>query len=265
MHVFAKGLAGTAVMALILLGGARTASAQWLLPWTDKGFVNVSFGGQTQARSNSVNGSKPLYEETATWGTGIGVGSGGIFDISGGWRIWSNLAVGLGFHSYSDTSSTVVEGTIPDPLDFDLFHPASFATPNLRHRERAVHLSAVWMLPVTDKIDVAVFAGPSFFSLRKGVPVDITIPDGGTTISGVAIATVSKRATGGHVGVDVTYVIFEDALQTIGFMKDAGIVPDIGAGFFLRYGAATADVPEVNERKVKMGGFNYGFGLRIQF
>src|SRR5687767_4767073 len=85
-------------------GLAADASAQTLQS-TDRAFAGLSFGGQTKARTYTTSGSLPLYEETATFESTVCIGAASLFDVSGGVRVWNNVAVGAGFSRYSDTST----------------------------------------------------------------------------------------------------------------------------------------------------------------
>ena len=139
-----------AVAALVATTAMVTAaSAQTVEPWTQRGFLSINFGGQPEARTSIVRADFPLYEETATFESTIAVGSASLFDISGAVRVWGNFAVGLGWSRYSDTGSASVLTSVPDPLVFDAAVQATTNVPNMKHSESGVHLSAVWVLPVT--------------------------------------------------------------------------------------------------------------------
>ena len=144
MYLVCKRLVPVALTASVLLGASATdAAAQAIKPWTGKGFLNVNFGTQTKSRTQTMGDSFAIYDETATWETSIGVGSSSIFDISGGARIWRNLAIGVGVSNYSDDASATVNASIPDTLLFDSPHASSVDVTGLQHKERTVHLSAI--------------------------------------------------------------------------------------------------------------------------
>ncbi|MEZ5318597.1 MAG: hypothetical protein R2752_14450 [Vicinamibacterales bacterium] len=247
---------GTAAAVLGALGlTATAASAQMIRPWTGKGYFNVNGGAQTKARSQTVSDSFPLYDETASWDGTIGVGSSSIVDVSGGVRVWRNVAVGLGYSHYSKGTSAVINASVPDPLFFDQPHGSSVTVPGLEHKERDINLSVVYVMPISDLIDVSVFGGPAFFGLTKSVVTDVTIPAGGTAATGATTTTVKRNGTGGHFGVDVR----------ANLLRGLGGQLDLGVGIFLRYAGASVDFPEVNEGKVDVGGFQYGGGLRVRF
>ncbi|PYQ99575.1 MAG: hypothetical protein DMF96_06430, partial [Acidobacteria bacterium] len=82
------------------------------------GFVNVNVGGQIASRSVDVNQSSPLYGETLTVTTSQSVGSGAIFDISGGYRVWRTVSAAIGFSNFSKINDASGSASIPNPLIF---------------------------------------------------------------------------------------------------------------------------------------------------
>lgn len=239
------------VFVLLAVADVRHALAQSSPSERSSSFLSVNIGAQPKARDYTVAQSFPLYDETATVQTLIGTGGKPILDIAGGYRAWGAFSIGVGFSFYKDSSSTVAVASVPDPLFFDSPQPSSFPLDVIDHSERAVHLSVVYAIPYTliDKLDIAVFAGPSFFTLNKELPGAVTVATGGSTLSAVAIEKFSGSATGAHVGIDLTYMV----------------TPMFGAGAFLRAGSASVNVPSVNGGKVDVGGLNLGIGGRIRF
>jgi len=232
----------------VLMVGAVDASAQ-MLQSTDKVFAGLSFGNQTKARTFTTSGSQPLYDETATFESQVGIGSESILDISAGVRVWKNVAVGLGFSSYSDTSTGTVVASIPDPLFFDSPHVRNATAEGLEHKQNQIHLSVYWLQPLTDKLDLSLYAGPTIFSVKQDVVSSVTVPTGGTTIQSVTTSTIDESATGLHIGLDVRYLIVKNA----------------GVGLFARYTSGKFDTTAINGGSMEVGGFQYGAGLRVRF
>ena len=85
---------------------APPAHAQ--MQWTDKGFANVSFGVQAPSHTLTTDTTFDIYGETASQIASQDVGGGAFFDISGGYKVWKNLAAGVGitFVGSSPTSSS---------------------------------------------------------------------------------------------------------------------------------------------------------------
>lgn len=241
---------GVPMLALGLLGipGAGAASGQGT-PWTDRGFLNVSFGAQPKARSVTLVDAFPLYDETARIESVVGTSNGLVFDITGGYRVWRSVGAAVGFSRYADSSSTTANASIPDPLFHDTLHASSLDVSDLDHSEKAVHLSVVYVLPLKEKIALSIFAGPSFYSLSKDVPANATINDGDVTIAGIGTNSLSESGTGGHFGVDLRYMVTDR----------------IGGGLLVRYAGASIDAPQVSEGTIDVGGLQYAFGVRVKF
>ena len=233
---------------------APAADAQ-MRDWEDTAFVSVNFGYQVGDRSFSETLSATIYDETATYGVNHESGGGGFFDISGGVRVWRNLAAGLGVTRFAATSGAAVTGSIPHPLFYGRPRTGSFYRTDLEHTETGIHLQAVWVVPVTDQIDVSVFGGPSFFNVGQSVitnltPAEVGAPFDTVAITGASTSTVSERAVGGNVGVDITYLVTER----------------YGGGLFVRWAGASVDIPASGgSPSIDVGGTQFGIGLRARF
>jgi hypothetical protein len=247
----------TAVLTTVVLGTSATAVfAQGLqaVPWTDQAFVSINGGQQTTAHEVEVQGSFPLYGETASFESRVGVGQSSMFDIMGGYRLWQNLAVSVAFSRYSETSSATVEARIPDPLFFDRLRSDVTTVGGLEHSEKAVHISLFYLVPIHDRIDVAVFTGPTIISVKKDLASGVTVPSGGTTIDSTTTTRISESGTGAHFGVDLRFRI----------VSDRGALNYMGVGLFARYAAASVSAP-VRGGDIDVGGLQIGAGLRIGF
>jgi hypothetical protein len=236
----------TVVMAMLVAAAASNASAQTQPPPANLGFVNVSFGSQPASRDVGTNQSFPIYGETATFATTQENGSGAVFDITGGYKIRPSFGVAVGFSNFSNTTGAALATSIPDPLVFDRPLAATSTVPDLEHSERGIHLSAVWFMPVTDKIDVALSAGPSFIMVSQDLVTAISVPAGTQTANPV-VTTEKETGIGFNLGVDGTYMVTRN----------------FGAGAFLRYAGASVDLPAVDDLGV--GGFQIGVGVRVRF
>lgn len=242
------------------LGVAAAAPAQaQMLTWQDRGFVNFSAVLQSGPGNNTVNGSFELYEETGTYQGPWHLSGGASLDLSGGMRVWRNLAVGLGYSRLADTSPVTITALIPDRLDFDRPHEETIDVGELDHSQNVVHISAVWFWPVTDKIDVAVSAGPSIFSVKADTVTGIDVLPDTSIPTGVVVSSASESTVGIHFGVDVTYKLTQLSRRIATLPGN----PWVGAGLLLRYAGSSVDLPAVNSLDV--GGFQAGIGLRVRF
>lgn len=239
---------GLSAMCVFLLGTVPGASAQ-MIDWTDRAFINVSAAGQTRSDSLDANGSFPLYGETATYASSLEIGNGVLFDVSGGGRVWSNLGIGVGYSRLQDKAETTVSMSLPHPLFFHSPRSASAQVSGLRHVESGVHVFALWMVPVAGSVDVAVFGGPSIYTVTQDfVDVSTNINDPPPFTNPVVTATSRRESdtgVGGNVGVDIRYMPSRY----------------VGVGLVVRYSRASVTV---GGESLSAGGFQWGGGLRLR-
>ena len=225
---------------------AVPASAQ--MAWTDKAFANVNFGLQEQSRTLETSSTFTLYGENGSMTTSQPIDGGGLFDIGGGYKVWKNLAVGLGYSRVVSDGDIAIAASVPDPNFFDRHRPLTGNSPSAEHSENSIHLQGTWMMPVTDKIDVGFSFGPTIFMVSQDVANAITVQEPTPTLSTATIVREDHTTVGINLGVDLNY-----------FFR-----PNIGGGVLLRYTYGSVDLDSVGE-SLTVGGFQLGFGLRYRF
>lgn len=241
----------------LIAGGAHTANAQTS---DGRGYLNLNMGAQIQDQTFTDSSTFTIYGETGAVAAGHTVGGGQLFDISAGMRVWRSLSIGIGYSTISNKNDALVTARVPHPIVFGQSRQATVTAESLEHSENAVHLQFSWLIPLTNKFDVSVFAGPSFFTVRQDVatiraPQDIrdAAPFTSVTITSVSITDVKDSAVGVHIGVDGTYLVR----------------PMFGVGIFLRYAGASLELPvtagSTRDEDLKAGGFQAGGGLRVRF
>ena len=244
--------AATAALAATLLFGATPASAQ--VQWVGRGIVTGSIGVQSGSQDVTTVTRQEIYEETATTTARHEIGSGPLIEISGGYLVWRNLLVGAGFSRFSDSSPASVEASIPHPLLFETFRNATVSAGDLDHSETAFHVTGTWMIPLTTKIEVALFGGPSFFSIKQEFVSGVAFTEVGDPFNAInlgapTIAEASESAVGFHLGADVTYLV----------------TPRIGVTGFARIARASAKFDAIDGAEIDAGGPQIGVGVRYRF
>ena len=164
-------------------------------------------------------------------------------------RVWRNLAVGGAFTTHKDDRELAITGSIPHPLLFN--HPRSVegTAPGTRE-ETAIHLEVAYIVPVNRHLQVVVFGGPSFFTVKQSVVTAITFdeeyPYDVATFTSADVDTEKEQKTGFNVGADVGYY----------FTKNVGV------GGIVRFSQTkvTFSLGEVDA-----GGAMVGGGLRLRF
>ena len=240
--------AATVTLAICALA-APAAEAQ--MTWTDQGFVNASIGVQGGSHSLATSTEFTIYDEPGSLTTTQDVGGGAFFDISGGYKVWRNLAVGIGLSRVGSEADVTVDALIPDPLITDRLRAVTTGAGAAKYSEVAVHLSGTWMMPVTDKVDVGFSFGPTIFLVSQDLPSALDpsdISEPGPTIRQVTLSSVDNTTLGIHLGVDTTYLV----------------TPRIGAGVLVRYSVGSADLEGATDN-LTVGGFQIGGGVRIRF
>jgi len=234
------------IMAGVFAAVASDARAQTTPPPATLGFVNVNFGAQPGTRDIGRTDTFPLYGEEGTLTTDQENGSGATFDISGGYRFRPNLAGAIGFSNFQNHTDSGVVVTVPHPLVFNSPVTINTSVADLSHSERGIHLSAVWFYPITNQIDLAFSAGPSFIHVKQELVSSFTVPPG-TQDANFNVETESGTAFGVNLGIDGTYLITRN----------------FGAGVFIRYAGGQEDLPSAEDMRV--GGFQAGVGGRLRF
>jgi hypothetical protein len=245
-----------AMFVIGLTAFASQASAQ-ALPWEGRGFLNVNFGLQVIAEDvATTTTSFELYDETGKLTTAQSIDSQApFFDIGGGFRVAGNFGVGFSYSRLSATGAAEVTAQVPSPVYYDQPRTATATANDLEHVESGYHFQALWMLPITDKFDIVISGGPSLFSLKQGAVTSPQITEVGSPYSSVNMTVSQTTTTGNQIGFNV------GADMTFRFANNVGV------GAMIRYAAATVSLTSDggDTSDVKVGGFQFGGGLRIRF
>lgn len=233
------------ILALGLCASASPASAQ-MLQWTDRLFINVNGGVQVGSHDLDRNATFNLYDEDGQLQTSQSAKSGGLFDISAGYKLWKNWAFGIGYSHMGSDSDSSVHAQVPDPIFFDRPRPLDASASGLDHSENAINLDATWMMPVTDKIDVGMSFGPTIFLVSQQVVSSLSVAEPGPTLASVNISREKETTVGLNFGVDVNYML----------------TPRYGAGLLARYSWGSVDI---GNDSLTVGGFQIGAGFRMRF
>lgn len=235
------------ILALLVCSLPHAVSAQ-TMQWTDKGYVSVNVGVQVGSRDLSTDQTFPLYEETASVSSTQEVKGGGFFDVGGAYRVYgNNLLAGAAFSRTSSDSNASITASVPDPVFFDRPRNVTSTHSGLKHSENALHLSAIWMMPVANKLDVAVFGGPTIFWVAQDIISSLSAQEPGPVVT-AQTAEVKKTTGGIHFGVDVQYVVARKW----------------AVGGLARYSWGSASIEGANE-DLTVGGFQLGIGARLRF
>ncbi len=233
-------------VALAAMSAPSVAGAQ-MLEWKDRGFVNVSGGVKLGGKDVATTLSFPLYDETATIATTREVAEGFLWDVTGGYRVWKNLAIGVSVAGRTANGDGTTIASIPNPIFFDQPRTVSGAISGMKHRELWGSLLAVWMFPVTSDLEIMAMAGPTVVRVEHELAGTVTVAEAATPAVTVGLATGSKSVWGFTAGIDGRYMI----------------TSRFGLGAFARYSAAKVNLTPTT--KLDVGGLQMGAGLRVRF
>jgi hypothetical protein len=231
------------VAAAIVAAGATSARAQSVDYPFETGFVAVYGGAQPQRHTLTATQTQSIYEETATVTSTQRIRNGGLLEFGGGYRVRGALAIGARFSMFGRPGTSTVEASVPNPIFFDRPTTVQLEGADLAHRERGIHLNAIWLVPVNDKFDVALSAGPSFIHVSQELTSSITVDP--------SLALLKTTETGNAVGVNV------------GVDGNYRITPRYAVGLFIHYAAGSVDLPSATD--VKVGGTQVGLGFHVRF
>lgn len=216
------------------------------MPLGDKVFIGLNVGVQTRSSTITKDFSLPIYRETATATMSETVGRGTIFDVSAGYRIMPQVGVAIGYTTFGNTGSAQGTASVPNPTFFNRSAAVTITPVDAKRSEHTTYIVLVGFLPVGEKTDLSLFIGPSFTKVNQDLIYDFGVTAGTQSVLS-PIRTESATAKGINIGGDLSYQI----------------MPQVGAGLFLRYIGGSVDLPSATG--VKAGGVQIGIGARFRF
>jgi hypothetical protein len=123
--------------------------------------VHINSASPNQVYYLAIEGGTNRTSGLAVQGVG--------FANRGGVGVWKNLHAGVAFSRFNQTTATTVTGAIPHPFFFSRTRSIDGEVTGLKREETAIDLQARVVLPATRRITAAVFAGPSWFSVKQGI------------------------------------------------------------------------------------------------
>jgi hypothetical protein len=245
----------TALYAVLIIAlGADAAGAQ-SSAWTDRAYVTVN-GGVKATPSTFTGTEHPIaFVEAATVDTSYKVKSAPEFDVAGGVRVWRNLAIGADVSRFSKKDGADVQAQVPHPLYFGRPRSVSGNAGGLSRMETALHVQAVWVVPMADRWQLAIAGGPSMFNVAQDLVEDVTIdqsyPFDTAKFSGIVSKKQTRTGVGFNAGADITRLLSRH----------------VGIGAAVSFSRARVNMPSATDSSLKVdaGGANVGGGIRLRF
>jgi hypothetical protein len=240
----------TVVMTAALLLAASTVHAQ-------SGRLRVVVNGGAIAAPGSFGQRFTLTRnvEAAPVTTDLSLAPGGIFEVGARVRVHRRLSIGAVGFVASSTASGTLDARLPHPFYFNQPRDVSGELSGLTRRERGVHVELAVPLHVSERNELTLLGGPSYFDVEQALITDLTYtesyPYDTATLDDTTSTTVKKTGPGFNVGAELTRRVSRSAQLAL-------------LGRYSR-GTLTLSAAEGNESDVHAGGIMIGAGLRFAF
>jgi hypothetical protein len=219
-------------------------------------FLSANVGGQVTSLDfdDSVTFPSP-YAEDGTYTASYKVPPAVAVDVGGAVRVWRRLYAGAAVTYFSSKHDADVSAQYPHPFFRDKPRPVSGTASGITRDETAVHVQAAWLVPVSRRVHMVLFAGPSYFSVKQdvvtGVRVTETYPYDEAAFAGVSQERASESVIGFNVGADGMFLFTRH----------------VGVGGAARFSRASVDITTGNQSSlsVDVGGLIVSGGLRVAF
>jgi hypothetical protein len=244
-------LASLIVCAAVI--SARDAGAQ-TNPWGNNGYVSLNGLYQSTPINFTTDAKLEVNQETGAVRTGHRIKPGPVYDVSAGGKIRGRLGVGYAMSYRNQTDLASISASVPHPLYFSQQRLVA-GEAGLKRQDLAMHLSAMWLVPVSEAVQVSVFGGPTYFRVTQDMVRNVEIteayPFDQAVYTGVAASTEHASRMGYNAGADVA-VFFTRTL---------------GVGGLVRFSQGTVDMPlpDGSSTSTKVGGLQTGAGIRVRF
>jgi hypothetical protein len=217
-------------------------------------FIAADAGGQFNTVTFAQKWTTTVSVEDAKWQANYGIDRDVQYDGGVIVRVWRGLGVGGGYSRFENSGPASITGQVPHPFYFNRDRSLSGESTALSHREQAIHVSAAWLVPVSRRLQVNVFGGPSYFIIERpfveSVTYSETYPFDSVSFTGATLRNERVRHVGVHAGADIAWY----------FSRQVGI------GGILRFARASVRFtsPPGGPVSLDAGGLQAGAGVRIR-
>jgi hypothetical protein len=257
---FGRFLAVVSVVA-VLLSAPGVVLAQWA-QWDDRVLISLNASAHTTERTITDTfdfGNAPQLPvappfELGSVATRYGVPKPAFFDASVVVRLSGSFGLGLAVDVRRDTTDLGVVASVAHPLTIHPYREVSGTVP-ARYEETAIHLQLAYVVPLADKLNVAVTAGPTIFSVNvpvvRSVALNEAPPFDTVTFRDVTVEGTDGNGWGFHAGADVSWMFNRN----------------LGLGGMVRYSYGTVEVSPAGRDTMDtdVGGLQLGAGVRVAF
>jgi hypothetical protein len=232
---------------------AREAHAQ-TNRWGNNGYVSLNGLYQSTPINFTTATKLDANQESGDVQTAHRIVPGAVYDLTAGGRIKGRLGIGYAMSYRGQTEIAQISANVPHPLYYSQPRLVN-GEAGLKRQDLAMHLSAMYLVPVSDTLQVSAFAGPTLFRVSQDmvhtVEVNEAYPFDQATYTGVTASREHASRVGYNAGADVAYFF----TQTLG----------VGGIVRFSQGKVNLPTPDGGSTSVKVGGLQTGAGIRVRF
>jgi hypothetical protein len=223
--------------------------------WSENGYLGINGIYQSNGTAFDDTFRLTLNQEDGSLTAGHKVSAGPALDIFGGGRVVGLLGLGFGVSLFQRDDDAAVRANLPHPFFFDQPRGVAGSATGLARRERAFHVDAMLLVPVSDAFQVLLFGGPSYISVDQDMVTEVKFseayPYDEAQYTGVEITKRSGSKLGYNVGADVCVFVSRH----------------VGVGTLVRFSRANIELPSTGTEAAisEAGGLQLGGGLRVRF
>ena len=250
-----KTTIATALCAGLMLTVPASAEAQTRFQRQSEPRFFLSANGLFQLGSSTFDDRFEFEEfaETGTIESSFDAGDAIGLDGGIGVRLWRNVGVGAAITTYAPAESGTVVARLPHPFHFNQ-HREVTGDADLARKETAIHASLLYFVPVGERLQAVIGAGPTFFQADQSFVNDVLYtheyPYDTAEFRSADIDNESASGIGFNASLDLSWR----------FSRSFGI------GGIVRYSQATLPFTPGNRSvDVAVGGMQAGLGIRVIF
>jgi hypothetical protein len=246
---------GALVTGLLTIACAGRVSAQ---PAARRERVQISINAGAQISSTSLDGStlQAVYVEDAVITTSYKYHYASVFDSGISYELAGPFGVGFAASWFSQPADAEISAAVPHPFFFQAPRTIAGGAAGARRDTFAAHFQVIYKCRPAPRTEVAVGAGPSFFSVRQTIVDNLSFRDTYPYDAPAFVAASTQRVSGHKAGVHASVDV---SLRLSRHFGVGGMVLASRADIQLAAPARTTIGTS------KAGGVHAGGGVRIYF
>jgi hypothetical protein len=241
------------LIACTVVAFAGDASAQ-TAGWGNNGYISLNSLYQTTPLTFTTTSTLEVSQESGEVRTGHHITPGFVYDVTAGGKVKGKLGVSTAVSYRQQTEFGQVLATIPHPFIFNQARLVA-GTASLKRSDLALHLAAQYLMPVSDRLQVSLFGGPTYFRVNQDMVGNVETNETFPYDEAQYVGATASREHGSHIGFNAGTDVALFFTRTL------------GVGGLVRFSQGTVHLPTPSgdTASLKVGGLQLGAGVRMKF